>query len=455
MKEMTLGEICDAVNGRFLKPCDKNSKTEKLTTDTREIEKGSLFIPLKGDNFDGHDFIEQAFEKEALCCFSEIEIESNGIIIIVEDTRKAFRMLAMYYLTLFNVKVVGITGSVGKTTTKDMIASVLEEKYKVLKTQGNFNNEIGLPKTIFNLKDDHEVAVLEMGMNSFGEIRRLSEIAKPDIAVITNVGVSHIENLGSREGILQAKSEIFEYLKKDGVAVLNADNDMISTLRGKLNFKTFWFGIENKSDFYAENIVPMGLEGIKCTILCEGERTDVTIPVPGEHMVLNALSAAAVGKSLNLNMEQIKRGIENFAPTAMRMAVNKTDFGLTLINDAYNANPVSMKAAIDVLCTSQGRTVAILGDMFELGDFAPSLHYEVGEYAAKSCIFLSICIGEISSRIYDGIKENGGNAIYFKTQEEFLQSNLKEIFISGDTVLIKASRGMHFEKTAEKLQEVK
>ncbi|MDD3569864.1 MAG: UDP-N-acetylmuramoyl-tripeptide--D-alanyl-D-alanine ligase [Lachnospiraceae bacterium] len=455
MKEMTLGEICSAVNGRFLKTCDRNLKIEKLTTDTREIEKGSLFIPFQGDNFDGHDFIEQAFEKGALCCFSQKKIEAKGIIILVEDTRKAFRMLAMYYLTLFNVKVVGITGSVGKTTTKDMIASVLEEKYKVLKTQGNFNNEIGLPKTIFNLEDDHEVAVLEMGMNSFGEISRLSEIAKPDIAVITNVGVSHIENLGSREGILRAKSEIFEYLKKDGVAVLNADNDMIATLSGKLNFKTFWFSIENKSDFYAENIAPIGLEGIKCTVVFKDEKTDVTIPVPGEHMVLNALSAAAVGKALNLTMEQIKRGIENFVPTAMRMAVNKTDFGLTLINDAYNANPVSMKAAIDVLCTSKGRTVAIMGDMFELGNFAPSLHYEVGEYAVKAGVFLSICIGENSLKIYDGIKENGGNAMYFKTQEEFLQSNLKEIFISGDTVLIKASRGMHFEKTAEKLQEVK
>lgn len=455
MKEMTLGEICSAVNGRFLKPCDKSLKTEKLTTDTREIEKQSLFIPIKGDNFDGHDFINQAFEKQALCCLSQKEIEADGIIILVEDTRKALCDLAMYYLTLFNVKVVGITGSVGKTTTKDMIATVLEEKYKVLKTQGNFNNEIGLPKTIFNLRDDHEIAVLEMGMNSFGEIRRLSKIAKPDIAVITNVGVSHIENLGSREGILQAKSEIFEYLKKDGVAVLNADNDMIATLRGKLDFETVWFGMENKNNFYAENIAPMGLEGIKCTIVCKDEKADLAIPTPGEHMVLNALSAAAVGKILGLSMEQIKRGIENFVPTAMRMAVIKTDFGLTLINDVYNANPVSMKAAIDVLCSEKGRTVAIMGDMFELGDFAPSLHYEVGKYAAKKGVLLSICIGENGAKIYDGVKENGGNAIYFQTQDEFLQSNLKDIFTSGDTILIKASRGMHFEKTAEKLQEVK
>lgn len=455
MKEMTLGEICSAVNGRFLKPCDKNLKTEKLTTDTREIEKQSLFIPIKGDNFDGHDFINQAFEKQAICCLSQKEIEANGVVILVEDTRKALCDLAMYYLTLFNVKVVGITGSVGKTTTKDMIATVLEEKYKILKTQGNFNNEIGLPKTIFNLKDDHEVAVLEMGMNNFGEIRNLSKIAKPDIAVITNVGVSHIENLGSREGILKAKSEIFEYLKKDGVAVLNADNDMISTLRGKVDFKTVWFGMESKNDFYAENIAPMGLDGIKCTIVCEDEKVNVAIPTPGEHMVLNALSAAAVGKILGLSMEQIKCGVEKFVPTAMRMAVIKTDFGLTLINDVYNANPVSMKAAIDVLCSEKGRTVAIMGDMFELGDFAPSLHYEVGEYAAKKGVLLSICIGENGAKIYDGVKENGGNATYFQTQDEFLQSNLKDIFTSGDTILIKASRGMHFEKTAEKLQEVK
>jgi len=232
-------------------------------------------------------------------------------------------------------------------------------------------------------------------------------------------------------------------------------SEMLATLRGKLDFETFWFGVESKSDFYAENIAPMGLDGIKCTIVCKDEKIDVTIPTPGGHMVLNALSAAAVAKALGLSMGQIKRGIENFEPTAMRMAVIKTDFGLTLINDAYNANPVSMKAAIDVLCTSKGRTVAIMGDMFELGDFAPSLHYEVGEYAAKSGVSLSICIGENGTRIYGGVKENGGNAIYFETQEEFLQSNLKDLFTSGDTVLIKASRGMHFEKTAEKLQEVK
>lgn len=455
MKQMTLGEICSAVHGRFLKTCDENIKIEKLTTDSREIEQGSLFIPLKGDNFDGHDFIEQAFTKGAVCCLSQKKFETGGNIILVNDTREAYRFLAMYYLTLFNVKVVGITGSVGKTTTKDMVASVLEEKYKVLKTQGNFNNEIGLPKTIFNLKDEHEVAVLEMGMNSFGEIRNLSEIAKPDIAIITNVGVSHIENLGSREGILQAKSEIFDYLKKDGIAVLNADDDMIATLRGKLSFETIWFGIQKDSDFYAQSVEALGLQGVKCTIGWQEEQVEVTIPVPGEHMVLNALSAAAVGKKLGLSMVEIKCGIEKFAPTAMRMTVLKTSMGLTLINDAYNANPVSMKAAIDVLCAGIGRTVAVMGDMFELGEFAPSLHYEVGAYAAQRGVSLNICIGENGAKIFDGVVNNGGNAIYFKTQEEFLNNNLKEIFADGDTVLIKASRGMYFEKIVEKLQEVK
>ncbi|MGL4791330.1 MAG: UDP-N-acetylmuramoyl-tripeptide--D-alanyl-D-alanine ligase [Anaerotignaceae bacterium] len=444
MKELTLKEIALAVNGRLENCEDENLKISVIATDTRTIGKGDLFVPFVGENFDGHTFIETAFEKGAVCVFSQVP--TKGCAIFVEDTRAAFRDLSMYYLSLFNVKVVAITGSVGKTTTKDMIASVLEQKYSVLKTQGNFNNEIGLPKTIFNLNESHEVCVLEMGMNSFGEIEKLSFIAKPDIAVITNVGVSHIENLGSREGILKAKSEIFSFMKKDGVAILNKDNDLLRTL--KLDFKTLWFGI-NEGDFYSNNIKPMGIEGIFAILHNENSEVEVKIPIPGEHMVLNALSAMAVGKCLGLNNHEIKKGIEAFVPTGMRMAIEKTKGGITIINDCYNANPVSMKAAIDVLADTEGRKVAILGDMFELGEYAQALHKEVGEYALEKNLDLVVCIGELSKNIYQAC--NKGNALYFETQEDFFEyGGIKK----GDVCLVKASRGMHFEKTVEKLQEV-
>lgn len=455
MKPITLEAIAKAVNGKISDEKYNNIIIENITTDTRKIAEGDLFIPLKGENFDGHNFIQQAFESGALCCLSAENIETYKPCIYVSDTRVALRDLAEYYISLFNIHVVGITGSVGKTTTKDMIASVLMQKYNVLKTEGNFNNEIGLPLTVFRITDDTEVVVLEMGMNSFGEIHNLSKIAKPDIAVITNVGVSHIENLGSREGILKAKCEIFDYIKNNGTAILNIDNDMLKTLEGKTSFKTLWYGIENKKDIYADNIVKNGVESISCDIHMNNEMFNVCIPVPGEHMVLNAMAAALVGKTLDISISEIKRGIEEFVPTKMRMAVFKTKNGTTLINDAYNANPVSMKASIDVLSGVEGEKIAILGDMFELGDFAEKMHYDTGVYAAQKNIDKIICIGNISKSMYEGAVSLGGNAFYFETQEDFFENGFEKLINKGATVLVKASRGMHFEKTAEKIQEVK
>lgn len=455
MKPITLEAVAKAVNGKISDEKYNNIIIENITTDTRKIAEGDLFIPLKGENFDGHNFIQQAFESGALCCLSAENIETDKPCIYVSDTRVALRDLAEYYISLFDIPVVGITGSVGKTTTKDMIASVLMQKYNVLKTEGNFNNEIGLPLTVFRITDDTEVVVLEMGMNSFGEIHNLSKIARPDIAVITNVGVSHIENLGSREGILKAKCEIFDYIKDNGTAILNIDNDMLRTLEGKTDFKTLWYGMENKKDIYADNIVKNGVESINCDIHINDEIFNVCIPVPGEHMVLNAMAAALVGKTLGLTTSEIKRGIEEFVPTKMRMAVFKTENGTTLINDAYNANPVSMKASIDVLTGVKGEKIAILGDMFELGDFAEKMHYDTGVYAAEKNIDKIICIGNISKSMYEGALSLGGNAFYFETQEDFFENGFEKLINKGSTVLVKASRGMHFEKTAEKIQEVK
>lgn len=457
MKSLSLKEIIMAVDGTLKGNINVSEIfINHITTDTRKIQEGDLFIPLKGENFDGHDFLKQAFEKGAKYCLSEIEMEisEGSSLILVKDTKKALMDLAKYYRSLFSIPVVAITGSVGKTTTKDLIASVLSQKYMVLKTEGNFNNEIGLPLTIFCLEDFHEIAVLEMGMNSFGEIHNLSEIAKPDIAVITNIGVSHIENLGSRDGILKAKCEIFDFMNEKGIAILNADDDKLITLNEKLNEEMKWYGICNKAGVYADEIQPKGLEGISCKIHTQQGEFCVNIPVSGNHMIYNAMSAVAVGSLLGLNLEEIRKGIEQFQPSHMRMDILNTNAGITIINDSYNANPVSMKAAIDVLKNGQNRKVCILGDMLELGEYAKDMHYEVGVYAAQKKIDYIICIGTFAKYMAEGAKELMGNNIFFyEDKQQFFESGLKNLK-ANDTVLVKASRGMHFEKIVEKIQEV-
>lgn len=449
--ELSIREVVTACRGRLI--CgDDEVVISGVSTDTRTIEPGMLFIPIRGENFDGHKFIDKAIENGAAAVLTELGGEYSVPAVRVEDTRRAMGRLASYYLNKLNIPTVAITGSVGKTTTKDMVASVLAKRYNVYKTQGNLNNDIGVPLTVFALKPYHTAAVIEMGMNHFGEISYLTSIVKPDVALITNVGVSHIENLGSREGILKAKCEIFEGLKSDGTAIVNGDDDMLSTLRGNLKGLVM-FGTNTSLDWYADNIRERGLEGIDCTIHGNGSSVcfDVSISVPGRHMVLNALAAAAAGYALGMSAEEIKAGIEDFKPTKMRMDIIHSG-DLTIINDAYNSNPVSAMAAVDVLAAEEGVRCAVLGDMFELGSFAPKLHYELGEYTAKKGIDIIVAVGELSRELYEGAKQvRNKNVYYFKTQEDFLE-NIDSIIHGKMTVLVKASRGMKFEKTTEKLR---
>ena len=300
MKKLTIGDIAQATGAKILTKETDNVKERcvtKVITDSRQAAEGALFVPLKGEKTDGHLFIDQCFEKGALACFSEEERlpADKGVILLVENCGQALLDAASFYRGKFEIPFVGITGSVGKTTTKDMVASVLSQKYNTLWTQGNYNNDIGVPLTLFGLEESHEAAVIEMGMNHFGEIRRLAAAARPDIGLISNVGVAHIEYLGSREGILQAKCEMFEQMDENGTAILNADNDMLATMEGQLAQKIVWFGVENQRDFYADGIEAVGLEQTKCTIHTPKGSVEVKIPLPGNHMVLNALSAAAVG----------------------------------------------------------------------------------------------------------------------------------------------------------------
>ncbi|MCC8097773.1 MAG: UDP-N-acetylmuramoyl-tripeptide--D-alanyl-D-alanine ligase, partial [Eubacterium sp.] len=440
MKKLTLREITESTGGKLFNN-DGSAQISEVSTDSRKINSNTLFVPLIGERFDAHKFIDDVVKKGAAAFISDREIETDYPYVLVEDTTKALGDIAAYYRSLFNIPVARITGSTGKTTTKELTAAVLSAKYKVVKTEGNFNNHIGLPLTIFNIDETTEAAVIEMGMNHFGEISYLGKIAKPDAALITNVGVSHIEYLGSREGILKAKCEIFESLKEGGPRILNGECDMLSTLRGKED-NTCFYGFDSEScDVYAEDIEYVSLKETRFTAVIKNERVKLTLKnAPGKHMVLNALGAAAVGYSFGLSLEEIQKGIEAFTPGDKRLNIIDTQ-RYTLINDTYNANPQSVKAGIDVIAPLEGRSVAILGEMLELGENSPEYHREVGEYAAKAGIDVIVGIGnENVMQLTLGASFGGAKKVFYYETKEDLYEIIKKIFKMKDTVLIKASR---------------
>lgn len=461
MKNMTLENIEKACGGRYI-GTEAEKKTEVLgvVIDSRQVGSGYLFVAIPGEKVDGHKFIPDVFAKGAAAVLSEQQLEDPaGPYILVESTTKALRDLAEYYRKSLDIKVVGITGSVGKTSTKEMIASVLSEKYKVLKTEGNYNNEIGLPLTIFKIRAEHEVAVLEMGISEFGEMHRLATMANPDICVITNIGLCHLENLKTRDGILKAKTESFAHLKKDGIAILNGDDDKLSTIRQVGDKEPVFYGMEEKMEYredakksvYATGVENLGLYGMQARIHTpEGER-DVRIPIPGEHNVYNALAATAVGLSLGLSLDQISSGILKAKTIGGRTNLLNTG-SMTVIDDCYNANPVSMKASLDVLKDAEGRKVAILGDMFELGENEATLHASVGVHAAGNAIDLLVCVGSNSRHMAEAAFETGGcgEVLQVPTLEALLEV-LPKLVQKGDTILVKASHGMHFEKVVAEL----
>ena len=460
MELLTLEQISRAVNGKINNELFLNESVSAVSTDSRDKLAGALFIPIRGEKFDGHDYINEAFTKGAACVLSEKPIDSDKPVICVKNTKSALACLARYYRSRFKIPVVAVTGSAGKTTTKDLIHSVLSVKYKTLKNEGNFNNEIGLPLTVFRLDASYEAAVFEMGMSGFGEIRNLANIARPDVAVITNIGDAHIEKLGSREGIFKAKREIFEFLDEKGIIIVNGDDDLLKTLKNS-NKNVRLFGLDRSFDCCASDIENNGLRGIGFTVnINSGDKAKrsfrVSANMPGEHTVYNALAAAAVGDALGLMDGQISEGIENSAPSAMRMDIRTSKRGVTIINDAYNANPASMRAAIDVLAAAEGVKTAILGDMLELGDMSAKLHYETGRYAALKNIDVILCAGEKAKYMYDGVidavKNNGSRseARYFPDKQSLLSVIGK--YAKSDAVLVKASRGMAFEDVVEKLE---
>lgn len=467
MENILLRDIIKAVNGKLLndKDIDKLYITNVII-DSRKAKEMSLFVPIVGERVDGHDFISVAFENGAICALSEkekIETKEDYIIIYVDSTVKALGDLAKFYCSLFNSNIIEITGSVGKTTTKDMLASVLNQRFITLKTEGNYNNEIGLPLTLFRLNKEIDIVVLELGMSQLDEIKYLGSIPKKaDVAVITNIGTSHIENLGSREGILKAKTEIFDSLDKNAIILLNSDDDMLLTLKDNPDFpqnKIWWFGIENKIHTYADNIELLGLDGVNCDIHLENYNNEILrvhIPSPGKHIIYATLIAVSIARYYEIPLEEIRTGIENFIPTQMRMNIIKSK-NFSIINDAYNASPQSMKSALDVLKLSgNNRKVAILGDMFEMGDYAPDMHREIGEYAINIGIDVVICIGKLAKYIYNSadINKNSKQIVLYFEKQENLYNKLFEILKKYDIILVKASRGMALEKTIDKIEKV-
>ena len=462
---LSVEEILSCTNGNLIFG-DLKKECKNFSRDTRTINYGDTYVCIKGEKFDGNDFWEEAFKNGAdVVIANKLDIneetkkkylKKNKTLIEVEDTVKALGEMATMKRNKYgnNLKVVAVTGSVGKTSTKDIIYSVISQKYNTLKTQGNKNNNIGLPLTILSLQDE-EVCVIEMGMNHFGEISYLSKIAKPDIAVITNIGTSHIGNLGSRENILKAKLEILDGMKMP-ILVINNDNDLLHkwNLEKKEKIETHTFGIKEKSDFRAENI---NLKENESEFTCIAEdRTElkITIPVGGEHFILNALSAITVGKLLNLTDEQIQRGIQSFKLTEKRMEIIKTKNNITIINDTYNASFESMKAGINSLTNMQGkRKIVVLGDMFELGEYSKELHKKVGDEIYKNHIDKTFLIGENVKYIEEELISKGynkENILYFGKQEDLIES-LKNNLNGDDAVLFKASNGMKLFDVVEKL----
>ncbi len=455
--KLTIKDIIEKCNGKLIQG-NENLLFDKLCKDTRILNKGEIYLGIQGENFNGSSLYEQALEKGAIACILQnVEISNEVLkkypeatIVLVENTVECLQKLAAYKRDKCNIPVVAITGSVGKTSTKDMVASVLSQKYKVLKTQGNYNNEIGMPLTLLSLKDE-EVMVLEMGMNSFGEISLLSRIAKPDVAIITNIGTAHIGLLGSRENILKAKLEILEGLNKNGTLIINYDNDLLNQWyekeKGKYNIITY--GTQEGSMILGKNAV-FHENGTDCEAIIDSKTYKVHIPVGGEHFVSNSLCALSVAKIFNIPIEDALKGIENFELTKKRMEIKQAKCGAMVINDCYNANYDSMKAALDYLGKLPNqRKIAVLGDMLELGKYSKELHEKVGNIVAENKIDMLICVGDESKNIAKSAEEKGIKNIFIcNTNQEAIEILNKKIN-KNDVILLKASNGLKFTQICD------
>lgn len=449
MKNFTLAEIASACGGKYVgDEALSQSAVTSVERDSRQIKEGSLFLAIKGERADGHDFIEKCYDAGAICALCEKPpINPTKPYILVESTLDAVKLIAKAYRNKFDIPVVGVSGSVGKTSTKEMLYSVLSQKYKTHKTQGNLNNELGVPLTLLAMPEDTECAVIEMGISDFGEMSRLSQMVQPTICVLTIIGECHLENLGDRNGVLKAKTEMFRFASKNAEYILNGDDDKLFTIENVNGKKPIFFGFATDNDYHAEDIENNGEGGVDCTLCFGNTRLPVTIPAIGSYMVSNALAAVAAGKLLGLSDEQLVSGVQAYKTVGSRANVINTD-KIRIIDDCYNANPTSVKASLDTLMNFNGRRVAILGDMKELGENELALHRETGRYAKQKGVDLVIAIGPLAKEL-----AKGANGIWYDTIEN-AEKMIKILVRSGDTVLVKASHSMHFENIVKMLKEM-
>ena len=448
MMPCTAREICAAVGGTLLQ--DSGAPVTGVTTDSRAVQPGQLFIPLVGERFDGHAYISKALDGGAAGCLTAAAPETllpGKLYIQVADTRLALKALASWYRDKFDLPVVQVTGSAGKTTTKEMIASVLSQRYNTLRTEGNFNNDIGAPLTLLRLMPEHQAAVIETGMNHFGEIRYLGEMVRPDIAVITNVGDAHIENLGNtRQGILRAKCEIFENLTPEGIAVLNGDDELLNTVT--LPRTILRCGVGDGCDVRVTDIDDRGLEGVACTVIIEGEHYRLTTSAPGRYMIYPMAMAAAIGRRLGLTGEEIAAGVAAYTTVGSRMHLIRLPGERLVIDDCYNANPQSMAEGLRMLAASPAQhRVAVLGDMGELGQLTAQAHRDMGALTRRLGL-TAVAVGEKMHTL----TETDPQAQWFATVEEAMPA-IRQLFTPGTAVLVKASHAMHFERIVKELEK--
>jgi len=460
MRKITVREIIETTGGTLLQG-SLDAWVKGASIDSREVTEENVFFPMKGARADGHDFLKGVMERGCRTMVisdpCKVPEADNINVILVEDTLKALQQLAKYYITLLPLKKkIAVTGSVGKTSTRDMLYYVASRKYRTGRNMKNYNNEFGLPLTILSFPEDLEVAVLEMGMDSFGEIDLLADMVRPDMAVITTIGISHIENLGSREGILKAKMEVTNYFTEDAVLVVNQSCDLLQKDMVSGNYRVVTVGNDGKSDFIVSNVCDFGDKGIKYTLDRNHKQYEVSLPIAGGHNALNSALAIAAGEILGVELEDAIAGLTEAELTAKRLNIRGKD-GIKVIDDTYNAAPESMKSAINTLCATRGiRKVAILSDMKELGPESENFHREVGAYAGEKKIDLLITVGSDARFIGEGALPALGReqVKHYESRDAFLLE-MDRYIRPGDVVLVKGSRSMEMEKVVKKIFEDK
>ncbi|HHV16491.1 MAG TPA: UDP-N-acetylmuramoyl-tripeptide--D-alanyl-D-alanine ligase [Gelria sp.] len=455
--QVSLEFVCRSINGRIIEGNNKQVITS-VTTDSRRVEEGALFIALAGERFDGHDFVQTALEQGARAAVVSRAIDiygaENKTLILVDDTLQALQALAASYRRCFEIPVIAVTGSVGKTTIKDLLALYLSSIWKTLKTQGNYNNDIGLPLTLLQLDESYEVAVVEMGMGALGEIQRLATIARPQFAIITNVEPVHLESLGSLENIARAKCEVLSEIPEDGFALINGDYELLIEKAQEYSCRKYTFGYNSDCDFQVVDCQTSDI-GMEIEMRWHNQLDTLFFPLPAQRLALNIVAAAAMALLLGINMESIKSSLLNYKPSGNRLNIINLEGGGAVINDTYNANPVSMAAALETgrELTTSGKYLAVLGDMFELGSLETEAHLNVGQIAYSSGVDLLVAVGDLAQDIARGALEAGMNpkqVRYFPTKAEcleFLQDRINNTW----TMLFKGSRGMQLETLVEEL----